>query len=126
MIGNGFYDVRIAAFDECFACDVAHGAVSVGSHDTDLLPGTDRFDDWIVRCHLDRRHARRGEIELRACGDPLAQRIVIDATGFDYLATSVRHGGRWFEQHQAEGRRGHVHATRSEIIGERSHVEDWV
>ena len=70
-IGHRFDDVRVAAFDERFARDVALAAVGIGRDDANLLPSADRFNDRILRRHFDAGDARRREIELRAAGNPL-------------------------------------------------------
>jgi len=92
--------VLVTRLDEALGGDIAPPAVGVGGDDLHLLAGTDALQHGVARADLDRGHAWRREVELRAAGDPGAQDAVVFVVVRGARAALVRHGAGGFQEHQ--------------------------
>ena len=118
--------VGIAAVGKRLGGHIARPAVGKRRHDPHLLPRADLLHHGIARENVDLHHARRGQIELRAVGDPRAQDVVILFAQLRPLPALVRHARRRLEQHQRVIRRRHVQPPPREIVLQRAHIENWI
>ena len=118
--------VAIAALDECFRSDIACFAIAESRHDAHLLPRADLLHHGVARGNFNLHDARRGEVELRAVGDPGTHYVVILVAELRALPAFVRNACRGFEQHQRIIRRRHIQPPPREIILERTHVENRI
>ena len=111
-VAVGRRDFGVAAFQKCFACDVADFSVGVRGDDSQLLFGSDCLHDGVLRDDFQSRDSRRVQVQLDAVGDPAADEFVIRLARLNDHAADVRHGAGGLQQHQAVIRRCQVDAAR--------------